>query len=103
MKLVCSFWNENTTSIICLRPVSLGGQYVLWRETGMSQPAIAQVTGASLSTVNRTHIACSHGGIKALNEPRPVAETGVASVSRSSSVRSGSEARPACAREGKSL
>ena len=45
-------------------------QMVLWRESGMTQPAIAQGMGVSLSTVNRAHMAYDHGGIKAL-KPKP--------------------------------
>ena len=45
-------------------------QMVLLRESGMTQPAIAAAMGVSLSTVNRTHMAFDHGGIKAL-KPRP--------------------------------
>jgi transposase len=45
-------------------------QMVLWREKGMTQPAIAQGMGVSLSTVNRTHMTYDHGGIKAL-KPKP--------------------------------
>jgi transposase len=45
-------------------------QMVLWRECGMTQPAIAQGMGVSLSTVNRAHMAYDHGGIKALR-PKP--------------------------------
>ena len=41
-------------------------QMVLLRESGMTQPAIAQVMGGSLSTVNRAHMAYDHGGLKAL-------------------------------------
>ena len=41
-------------------------QMVLLRESGMTQPAIAQVMGVSLSTVNRAHMAYDHGGLKAL-------------------------------------
>lgn len=41
-------------------------QMVLLRESGMTQPAIAQAMGASLSTVNRAHMAYDSGGIKAL-------------------------------------
>src|SRR5438067_6124693 len=36
----------------------------------MTQPAIAQCFGVSLSTVNRAHMACDAGGIKAL-KPKP--------------------------------
>src|SRR5258708_29235882 len=45
-------------------------QMVLLREGGMTQPAIADAMGASLSTVNRAHMAYDHGGIKAL-KPKP--------------------------------
>jgi transposase len=45
-------------------------QMVLWPEIGMTQLAIAQGMGVSLSTVNRAHMAYDHGGIKALN-PKP--------------------------------
>src|SRR3974377_876840 len=41
-------------------------QMVVLRESGMTQPAIADVMGVSLSTVNRAHMAYDHGGIKAL-------------------------------------
>jgi transposase len=41
-------------------------QMVLLRESGMTQPAIAEAMGVSLSTVNRAHIAFDQGGIKAL-------------------------------------
>ena len=41
-------------------------QMVLLRESGMTQPAIAQAMGMSLSTVNRAHMAYDHGGLKAL-------------------------------------
>ena len=43
---------------------------VLLRESGMTQPEIAQGMGVSLSTVNRAHMAYDHGGIKAL-KPKP--------------------------------
>ena len=46
-------------------------QMVLLREIGMSQPAIADAMGVSLSTVNRAHMAYDHGGIKAL-KPKPI-------------------------------
>jgi transposase len=46
-------------------------QMVLLRESGMSQPAIAEAMGVSLSTVNRAHMAYDRGGIKAL-EPKPI-------------------------------
>src|SRR6202789_3416135 len=39
---------------------------VLLRESGMTQPAIADAMGVSLSTVNRAHMAYDHGGLKAL-------------------------------------
>src|SRR5215467_10314214 len=45
-------------------------QMVLLRESGMTQPSIAAAMGASLSTVNRAHMAYDHGGIKAL-KPKP--------------------------------
>ena len=41
-------------------------QMVLLRESGMTQPAIAEAMGVSLSTVNRAHMAFDEGGIKAL-------------------------------------
>jgi transposase len=41
-------------------------QMVLLRESGMTQPAIAQAIGVSLSTVNRAHMSYDGGGIKAL-------------------------------------
>ena len=43
---------------------------VLLRESGMTQPAIADAMGVSLSTVNRAHMAYDRGGIKAL-KPKP--------------------------------
>jgi transposase len=45
-------------------------QMVLMREHGMTQPEIVKVTGKSLSTVNRAHMAYDSGGIKAL-KPKP--------------------------------
>ena len=45
-------------------------QMVLLRESGMTQPAIADAMGVSLSTVNRAHMAYDRGGIKAL-KPKP--------------------------------
>ena len=45
-------------------------QMVLLRESGMTQPAIAEAMGVSLSTVNRAHMAYDHGGLKAL-KPKP--------------------------------
>src|SRR5665811_485603 len=45
-------------------------QMVLLRESGMTQPAIAEAMGVSLSTVNRAHMAYDHGGVKAL-KPKP--------------------------------
>ena len=45
-------------------------QMVLLRESGMTQPAISDVMGVALSTVNRAHMAYDHGGIKALR-PKP--------------------------------
>src|SRR6266566_486839 len=41
-------------------------QMVLLRESRMTQPAIAEAMGVSLSTVNRAHMAYDHGGLKAL-------------------------------------
>jgi transposase len=38
----------------------------LLRESGMTQPEIAEAMGVSLSTVNRAHMDYDHGGIKAL-------------------------------------
>ena len=43
---------------------------VLMRESGMTQPGIAEVMGVSLSTVNRAHMAYDSGGVKAL-KPKP--------------------------------
>jgi len=43
---------------------------VLLREGNMTQPAIAEAMGVSLSTVNRAHMAYDQGGIKAL-KPKP--------------------------------
>ena len=45
-------------------------QMVVLRESGMAQPAIADVMGVSLSTVNRAHMGYDHGGIEAL-KPKP--------------------------------
>src|SRR5271166_3901699 len=45
-------------------------QIVLLRESGMTQPEIAEAMGVSLSTVNRAHMAYDHGGRRAL-EPKP--------------------------------
>src|ERR1700751_675995 len=45
-------------------------QMILLRENGLTQPAIAEAMGVSLSTVNRAHMAYDQGGIKAL-EPKP--------------------------------
>lgn len=41
-------------------------QMVLLRESGMTQPAIAEAMGVSLSTVNRAPMAYDQGGLKAL-------------------------------------
>ena len=46
-------------------------QTVLLRESGMTQPAIAEAMGVSLSTVNRAHMSYDLGGIKAL-KPKPI-------------------------------
>ena len=45
-------------------------QMVLLRESGMTQPGIAEAMGVSLSTVNRAHMAYDHGGVKALRRKR---------------------------------
>src|SRR6266478_3982997 len=45
-------------------------QMVLLRESGMTQPAIAEAMGVSLSTVNRAHMAYDQGSITAL-KPKP--------------------------------
>jgi len=44
---------------------------VLMRESGMTQPEIVEVTGVSLSTVNRAHMLYDEGGVKAL-KPKPI-------------------------------
>jgi transposase len=46
-------------------------QMVLLRESRMTQPAIADAMGVSLSTVNRANMAYDGGGIKAL-KPKPI-------------------------------
>jgi len=46
-------------------------QMVLLRESGMTQRAIGEVMGVSLSTVNRAHMAYDGGGINAL-KPKPI-------------------------------
>ena len=43
---------------------------ILLREDGMTQPKIAELTGMSLSTVNRAHMAYDNGGVNALR-PKP--------------------------------
>ena len=45
-------------------------QMVLLREDGKTQPQIAELTGLSLSTVNRAHMAYDGGGVNAL-KPKP--------------------------------
>src|SRR5215468_11977954 len=45
-------------------------QMVLLREDGKTQPQIGELTGVSLSTVNRAHMAYDHGGVNALR-PKP--------------------------------
>jgi transposase len=45
-------------------------QMVLLREDGKTQPEIAELTGVSLSTVNRAHMAYDSGGVNALR-PKP--------------------------------
>ena len=46
-------------------------QMVLMRESGMTQPNIAEVMGKSLSTVNRAHKLYDEGGVKGL-KPKPI-------------------------------
>jgi len=41
-------------------------QMILLREDGKTQPEIAELTGTSLSTVNRAHMAYDNGGVNAL-------------------------------------
>jgi len=41
-------------------------QMIILRDGGMTQPEIADVTGTSLSTVNRAHMAYDHEGLKGL-------------------------------------
>ena len=41
-------------------------QMILLREDGKTQPDIAELTGVSLSTVNRAHMAYDNGGVNAL-------------------------------------
>src|ERR1700687_940799 len=45
-------------------------QLGVMRENEMTQPEISEAMGASLSTVNRAHMAYDHGGRRAL-EPKP--------------------------------
>src|SRR5215510_9568752 len=45
-------------------------QMILLREDGKTQPDIAELTGTSLSTVNRAHMAYDNGGVSALR-PKP--------------------------------
>jgi len=45
-------------------------QMVLLREDGKTQPQVAELTGVSLSTVNRAHMAYDNGGVSALR-PKP--------------------------------
>ena len=45
-------------------------QMVLLREDGNTQPKVAELTGVSLSTVNRAHMAYDNGGVNALR-PKP--------------------------------
>jgi len=47
-------------------------QMVLLREDGMTQPKVAELTGMSLSTVNRAHMAYDSGGVKGYAGSRPV-------------------------------
>ena len=44
---------------------------VLLRENGMTQPAIAEAMGVSLSTVTRAHMSYDGGGLKEL-KPKPI-------------------------------
>jgi predicted ArsR family transcriptional regulator len=48
-------------------------QMVLLRESGMTQPAIAEAMGVSLSTVNRAHMAMTATGSRRSN-PSPAAD-----------------------------
>jgi transposase len=41
-------------------------QMILLREDGKTQPEITELTGVSLSTVNRAHMAYDNGGVNAL-------------------------------------
>src|ERR1700746_4219840 len=45
-------------------------QMVLLREDGKTQPQIGELTGLSLSTVNRAQMAYDNGGVNAL-KPKP--------------------------------
>jgi len=45
-------------------------QMILLREDKKTQPEIAELTGVSLSTVNRAHMAYDNGGVNALR-PKP--------------------------------
>ena len=45
-------------------------QMVLLREDGKTQPHITELTGVSLSTVNRAHMSYDNGGVNAL-KPKP--------------------------------
>src|SRR6516164_6448699 len=45
-------------------------QMILLREDGKTQPEIAELTGVSLSTVNRAHMTYDNGGVNALR-PKP--------------------------------
>jgi transposase len=51
-------------------PVRQRIQMVLLREDGKTQPEISELTGVSLSTVNRAHMAYDNGGVSALR-PKP--------------------------------
>ena len=63
-------WTENCAAMEDTAAQRQRIQMVLLRESGMTQPAIAAAMGASLSTVNRAHMAYDHGSIEAL-KPRP--------------------------------
>jgi len=69
--VVCVFFVEIATYDMGPRDRSKGERTipdvtVLLREDGKTQPEIAELTGASLSTVNRAHMAYDSGGVNAL-------------------------------------
>jgi Winged helix-turn helix len=63
-------------------------QMVLLRESGMTQPAIGEAMGVSLSTVNRAHMAYDRGGLEALR-PKPCGGRKRASDKKDSTPRHG--------------